>query len=354
MKLEYNFPAVRGVQAKHEYYISMIPINLLPKLFPVETDLVQPEYRAQRQINEQRIPTIRDYILKNRDNYVFSALSASIDGKFRFECKKNEDVGILKIDMASTFMINDGQHRKAAIEAAIKEDPSLANETISIVFFRDDGLERSQQMFTDLNKHAIKSSKSLSTLYDSRDDLAVLTKEVIKHNTFFNRYTDKERDNLGKNSSKLFTLNTIYNANQKILRSKKCTTSDKKFIYNYWDNVTKNIREWNELTEGALSKKDLRENYVITLSVTINSLGKLGRYFFENKNKNLSVYLSKLKKIDWSRNNDQWFHRIIRENGKIINSEEAIVLACNLLKKELNIPLTKDEALKERTLKNEE
>ena len=65
--------------------------------------------------------------------------------------------------MGARFLINDGQHRKAAIEAALKEDQALAQETISIVFFKDDGLKRSQQMFADLNKHAVKSTTSLSS-----------------------------------------------------------------------------------------------------------------------------------------------------------------------------------------------
>ena len=39
-------------------------------------------------------------------------------------------------------------------------------------FYGDKGLERSQQIFTDLNKHAVKTSNSIAELYDSRDDLA--------------------------------------------------------------------------------------------------------------------------------------------------------------------------------------
>ena len=61
--------------------------------------------------------------------------------------------------MDAKLLINDGQHRKAAILAAIKEDETLLNETISVVFFQDQGLARSQQMFTDLNKHAVKTSR---------------------------------------------------------------------------------------------------------------------------------------------------------------------------------------------------
>ena len=93
--------------------------------------------------------------------------------------------------MDSVFLINDGQHRKASIIEAIGEDETLANETISIVFYEDKGLERSQQMFTDLNKHAVKTSNSLSTLYDSRDELAVATRRVIESVSFFKKYTDQ-------------------------------------------------------------------------------------------------------------------------------------------------------------------
>ena len=53
-------------------------------------------------------------------------------------------------------------------------------------------------MFTDLNKHAVKTSNSLSTLYDARDQIAVATKNVIDSIPFFKKYTDKERDILGK------------------------------------------------------------------------------------------------------------------------------------------------------------
>ena len=68
---------------------------------------------------------------------------------------------------------------KAAILNAIKEDPSLKEETISIVLYSDQGLQRSQQIFTDLNKNAVKTSNSISELYDSRDELAVVTRNVI-------------------------------------------------------------------------------------------------------------------------------------------------------------------------------
>lgn len=222
MEFVYRFPVVRGVQAESEYYIAMVPLKMLSKLFPNDEENVLPEYRAQRKINESRIPAISKYILDNRDSYVFSALAASIDGEYRYEfSEKNMDTGILEVSMDAHFLINDGQHRKTAILTALKEDSSLENETISIVFYADKGLKRSQQIFTDLNKNAVKTSNSISELYDSRDEMAVITRNVVWNIDFLNTYTDKEKDILGKFSSSLFTLNTFYLANKTIVGQKK-------------------------------------------------------------------------------------------------------------------------------------
>lgn len=352
MSFFYEFPAVRGVQAYNEYYISMVPLKFLSKLFPDDDEIVTPENRAQRRINEARIPEIKQYILENRNTYVFSALSASIDGNYEFVSNENSNIGVLKVDMEAVFLINDGQHRKAAIEAALSEDGSLDNETISIVFFKDMGLRRSQQMFTDLNKHAVKTSNSLSTLYNSRDPLAVVTRDVIENVSFLKKYTDKERDILGKNSLNLFTLNNIYKANQIIVHGGECGNEHQEYLITFWNTVADNIIEWQEVLNRQLTKKDLRENYIVTLAVTLNALGRLGRFFYENSNYDMKKYLSKLKNIDWLRSNeDNWKGRTINENGKVVNSENAAILTCNKIKELIGLKLNKEELLKEKAIK---
>ena len=64
---EYAFPAIRGVQAGREYYVSMCPLRLVPKVFLFnETELV-PGLRAQRVLNRARLPELTHYILANRE-----------------------------------------------------------------------------------------------------------------------------------------------------------------------------------------------------------------------------------------------------------------------------------------------
>ena len=347
MDFVYRFPVVRGIQAKREYYIAMIPLKMISRLFPADYEYVLPEYRAQRKINESRIPVISKYILNNRENYVFSALAASIDGDFTFCPGDHPDIGVLEVSMDAKFLINDGQHRKAALLEAIAEDESLLNETISVVFFEDQGLARSQQMFTDLNKHAVKTSNSIAELYDSRDPLAVVTRNVISKIKFLNAFTDKEKDILGKYSSNLFTLSTFYNANKRIIRSVPITSEIEEFLLRYWKLVCQNVLPWKDLSNRDISKVDLRENYIVTQSVIIQVLGRLGNFFFSNPEYVMEQNLRKLQDVDWKRDCEDWALRTIRANGRMINNEEAITLTCNVLKKHLSLPLDEFEQGKE-------
>src|SRR5262249_53412757 len=152
----------------------------------------------------------------NRDTYVFSALTASIDGEVRFDgfgsSTDERKIGLLHVPMSAQFIINDGQHRRAAIESALRENPDLGDETIAIVMFIGVGLERCQQMFADLNRYAIRPSKSLGVLYDHREEAAKLTKLLILKSSVFRDVVEMERSTLSARSRKLFTLSALYTA----------------------------------------------------------------------------------------------------------------------------------------------
>ena len=239
------------------------------------------------------------------------------------------------------FLINDGQHRKAAILEALKEDSSLENETISIVFYSDQGLKRSQQIFTDLNKNAVKTSNSISELYDSRDEMAVITRSVIWNIEFLNMYTDKEKDILGKYSSNLFTLNTFYTSN-KFIVGRGQGKGIEQFLLKYWSLVVKYMRQWQELQNHEITKIDLRENFIVTQSIVIQALGRVGNYFYINRI-DPTEYLGKLENINWSRNSKQWYMRAVGKNGRIITNKTAALLIANVIKKEIGIPLSAEE-----------
>ena len=348
----YRFPAMRGIQANSEYFVCMIPLGVLSKIFIEDSSDVLPEFRAQRKLNEQRIPEIRDYIINNRDSYVFSALAASVDGEVAFfPIKESGNIGELEIDMNATFLINDGQHRKAAIIEAIEFDESLKDETIALVLYRDKGLARSQQMFTDLNKHAVNTSKSLNTLYDSKDPMAVMTKQVVTQVPFLRKYTDKEKDNLANYAAKLFTLNVFYDVNKRIIKNPVDIEEESRFLIDFWTTIVANMRDWNDMDKGELSKKELREAYISLRGITLHAFGKLGAYFFSHPQYDIHKYLTGLSKIDWSRSNlECWENRAITDKGRINRNEKGIFLTYIQIKRLLNLKIDSEEAAREKQL----
>lgn len=198
-------------------------------------------------------------------------------------------------------------------------------------------------MFTDLNKHALKTSNSLAELYDSRDLLAVATREVISEIDFLNTYVDKEKDNLGKYSASLFTLNIFYSANKKILRRKECDEDFKEFLKMFWGLVVKYMVPWNDLISKELSKTELREQYIAAQGVVIKAFGRVGGYLFEHDEYELDQYLPKIINVNWKRNAVQWKRRVIGNNGRMITNSNAVLLAGNVIKNYMELPLTEDE-----------
>ena len=157
------------------------------------------------------------------------------------------NVGRLLIPMTSRFLINDGQHRRAAIEEALKERPELGDETLSVVFFVDAGLRRSQQMFADLNRHAIRPTMSLGILYDHRDPLSQLARALVEQVTVFRSMTEMEKTTISNRSNKLHTLSTIYQATRVVIGVPKrdsITKEKESLAIEFWQEVGNVMDDW--------------------------------------------------------------------------------------------------------------
>ena len=81
----FAFQAVKGIQANKEYFISMVPLATIPKLFVFTDEELPPEVRAQRTLNKSRIPEMCNYIIKNPNSYVFSSLLVRLSNRNNFK-----------------------------------------------------------------------------------------------------------------------------------------------------------------------------------------------------------------------------------------------------------------------------
>jgi len=349
MSFEWVFPSIQGRQANRDFYVSMCPLRLIPRIFLFNEEELVPELRAQRQLNRARIPELTRYIVDNRDDYVFSAITASIDGEVRFEGIQNgaeeSKIGLLHIPMNARFVINDGQHRRAAVEAAIRDCPELADETIAVVFFLDVGLEKCQQMFADLNRYAIRPSKSLGVLYDHRDIKAQLTRMLISNSSVFRDVVELERTTLSARSRRLFTLSAIYHATNDLLANFSEKNEEKlaEMALTYWEEVAKNLKEWSLVRDGHLSAGEVRQDFIHSHGVVLQALGRSGNALLHEMPNNWETQLRVLKKIDWRRSNTKtWEGRAI-VGGRLSKAQQNIILTSNVVKAEIGLPLSPEE-----------
>lgn len=351
-----SFPAIKGTQANAEYYIVMCPLKRLSKIFTLDEGQLPVDQRAQRIINEERIPDITSYILESRDNYVFSALTACIEGGVDFvaigESKHEQKIGTLVIDEDAEIFITDGQHRNAAILEALKADPSLAEETISIVFFTNKSLEERQRIFKDLNLYPVKTDSSLSITYDDKPD-AILSKTIIFRSEKFTKLVHMERSNLGSRSKKLISHSAVNKASKYLLGNitKNNYESLIPIAYEYWHEVLKNMPAWLLVCDDKASGGELRDESIHAHAVTFHALGLLGNYLINNDSKWQST-LKGLQNINWSRTNPDWLGRCVINNS-MHNVRKAAELTCIQIKLKLQIPLTSKEQSVERIFKEE-
>jgi len=342
-----SFPVIRGVQAGREYYVAMWTLRMLSQVSIFNERDLPPELRAQRVLNKARVPEISHYILDNPTDYIFSAITASIDSEVEFQPLDSGEkrVGLLKVPMDAKFIINDGQHRRAAILQALDDKPQLGNETISVVFFLDIGLQRSQQMFADLNRYAIRPSRSLGLLYDHRNKKAKLARLVIMKSDVYRDIVDLEKSSLAPRSRRLFTLSAFYNACADLIAGMETgdLEKDADLARDYWETVARHFPLWLQVRDCKTAASEVRDNYIHGHGIALQALGKAGNALMRGCQGAWKSRLKPLEKIDWSRKNAKLWEGRAMIGGKISKVTTNVILTTNVIKKQLNIDLSEEE-----------
>lgn len=318
---EYVLPAIRGIQAGREYYVSMCPIRFLPKFFPVETEELPATKRASRSLNRQRVPEMARYLLENPKQYAVGAIAASIDAEITFEPLGTEQegrkVGRLRVPMDARWTINDGLHRRAAFEMALKENPELGYETVALILYLDLGLEQSQQIFVDFNSSQVGIDSSLQVLYNHRDQSAKLVKAVVQQVEVFRSLTEMERSVVPARSQKLFTLSSLYHATLTLLaNSQEIERAQQvELAVSFWNTVSAWIPDWQLVLQGRVAAGELRQNYLHSHPIVLAALAEVGASLFQKWPGCWEEKLMFLHEIDWSLSNPDWQGKVLSKGG---------------------------------------
>ncbi len=343
----FDFTAIRGIQAGSAYYVIMVQLKVVSKLFRFDDEAVPPVLRAQRILNTARVPTIARYITDNAKEYILSSLCASVDGEIEFEPVETKgplrNVGKLKISMSATILINDGQHRRAAIEEALAQHPLLGDETISVVIFADRGLKRSQQMFADLNIHAVRPTKSIKLLYNHRDTLAGLSRDVVNAIPLFRDFTDLEHTSISNRSLKLFTLSSLHQATAIIANKSKdepISEKDHDLVVSFWKEVIRQMPDWQRVETREVAAAELRRDYIHAHGIAVQAIAVAGAQLLKECRRDWQKRLPGLRRIDWARANQSLWEGRALVAGKVNKSKNNVTLVSNVVVSAFGMKLT--------------
>jgi DNA sulfur modification protein DndB len=255
--------------------------------------------------------------------------------------------------MDARFIINDGQHRRAAILAALEDKPELGSETIAVVFFLDIGLARCQQMFADLNRYAIRPSRSLGLLYDHRNDKAKLARLVIMKSDVFRDIVDLEKSSLAPRSRKLFTLSAFFNACASLVEGQGTGSleGDAALAREFWEQVAQHFPSWLQVRDGRIAASEVREGYIHSHGIALQAIGRTGNALLRGNPSGWKTRLKALRQIDWSRKNAVLWEGRAMIGGKVSKETTKVILATYAVKRRLGIELEPEEEAVEKSFR---
>lgn len=355
---DFQFPAVRGIQAGREFYIAMCPLAVIPKIFAPAENSQSAHERGQRLLNKRRVPRLAQFLLENPSDYAFSAITACIDGSSDFEPIGGEqdwELGRLRVPVSSNLLITDGQHRWRAICEAVRQEPRLANETVPVVLYLDEGLERRQQMFADLNMHGVRPTRSLGILYDHRDPLADMARIMADEVPLFRDRTEVEKTTISNRSASLFTLSAIYQATAALLGKREGDAvgqEDLRIAKRFWHVLGEVIPGWAAVIAGEVKPWELRVQYVHAHGVVLQALGAAGRQLLaEVHDWEDHVRSDSMVNIDWSRSNTRLWEGRALSHGRVSKARKHVALTAAYVKRRLGLDLSPNELRLEEELK---
>jgi DNA sulfur modification protein DndB len=347
MKMEVHVPAMRGKMGTRTYYACLMPMTAVPQFFKfTDWNGISAEDREQRVLNVKRVPDIARYITENEDEYLFSSITASYKSPPTFvpyDGNPETNIGTLKLQLGDELIINDGQHRCAGIVRALAEgNPSVKSDALSVLLFPWETTDRVQQMFSDLNRTVVKTSKSLDILYDKRDDLAAATLAMVEQVPVFKELTEKEDMSLKVKSTKLFTLAALYDASAELLKGhdKADIMANAALLADYWTTVATHMPDWTKVHTGFKLPLEIRQERISTHSTVLRALGGLGSDLMAMPDWRDRLKL--LDTIDWSKKNPEWQDVCISANS-VVSNRQARFATKAFLKSKLGMTLTDAE-----------
>lgn len=140
---KHTFNALVCTQNKKEFYIAILPTEILKKVCYVSSRDTDPKEGFQRSLNESRAKDIANY-MNLRDGIIPSAIILSAQDSVQFSHNKGNETISFK-ENSHGFMVLDGQHRLFGLFKSEK------NYEIPVVIFNNLNTTDEVNLFIDIN-----------------------------------------------------------------------------------------------------------------------------------------------------------------------------------------------------------
>ena len=333
-------PALKGEMGDVSYYVVVLPYSTVVRYVTTSDSNLPPRERENRRPRPARFAEISKYIQNNRFDYRFSALTCTYgrngtQGPMSWrpaqESGDASRIGILTLDQRDPLIIVDGQHRLGAIKQAVEDDPSLGDEMIPIVLFPYLTVLAAQQLFSDLNRTAKKTTKSLDILFDHRDISNRIVQKVVDQVSFFGERTNLEDASVPINSSYMFTLSSIYQASKPVIDAAASTgmilkdlNSDNEdeyvaFLSEVWEFIGSHFEQWEQVATYEEDIRIIRSQYVHWHSGVISTIGEVVamamKEFADGWKNPISEAIKPNENFGWERGRPDWQGVILAGNS---------------------------------------
>ena len=313
-----SFTALRGRQGNRVMYVLLPTVGQLVGSFGRE---IEPhDERSQRALSPAHAKGIADYVTENRDDYVLGSLTYAVDqeGEFR-PFVEGANIGELRLARDAVLRSVDGQHRRVGLQEALTEAAELAQESVAVVLYVEDDLQKRRQMFSDMNWTARKVSASQNVAFDSRDPISRVVRRLLDGDRVLQARVEKEQARVPRDSAKLYTLGATYDAVRRLQlgpegRARRSTVTNEPHLLDRSRRFFAVLMSSRPELSNAHSPEEvaaLRRNSLLASSTTLRVVAGafwicIEKWRADGVNKRLEDLQGPLAEVDFRPDADLW------------------------------------------------
>jgi len=262
-------------------------------------------------------------------------------------------LGFLTLDGTEKLFAIDGQHRVEGIRIAVKDNPSLGDDEVSIILIRGitgegrqsdpEGFERTRRLFTTLNRYAKPVNKKDIIALDEDDTIAIITRKLVEEYPLFmgEKTSIKGSTSIPKNDYTSFTsINALYDGLDIYFKKANGWTNFKRFnpgepvvleyytnSVNLWDTFCRYFTPLNELKNSDTPEKvtikyrNSEGGHLLFRPIGLLMSLKAVRNLIDHRNLSLEQAIERLSLAEMSLNAPHWTYLIWNpSNNKMITA----------------------------------